>query len=195
MGIIRKYKTISILIVLIMIFGILAIFTKIADLRQAKTGPEIQTTVTSIPTPTPDLFIHPESFNIPSSYMGYVVTKTTNGELGKGVLEYGTRSADLTGTEWEVKKNNVIGFEYDQVKPFIASKINSEIDKREWKTMESVNGKQLSVNVPPSGDLNNGYIKVSDGKVQLAFIAGGRDNSGSVNIKIFLSNVYSLKDL
>jgi len=65
---IKQYKTISILVFLIIVFGILAVFVKVFKIG-AQTAPEIQVknSTSLIPTQAPvaDPFIHPENFNIP----------------------------------------------------------------------------------------------------------------------------------
>lgn len=198
MEIVKKYKTISILVFLIIVFGILSVFVKVFDIGGIKTNPEVQVkiSVTVTPTPAPvDPFIHAESFNIPSSYMGYSVTKVSNGGLGKSALKYGSRSADLSGTEWVIKKSSVLEIEYTQIKSVIDSTIQGQLVNKGWKKTLTVNGQKLAPNIPGSNNLASGYLQVSGGKLQEVILEGNRDTSGNVLFKLFLSNVTDLKNL
>jgi hypothetical protein len=195
---VRQYKTISILVGLIIIFGILAVFIKVFNIGAVKTSPEVQIKSSITPTPTPisfiDPFIHPESFNIPASSMGYAITKVSNGNLGKSVLKYGSKNVDLTGTEWVVKKSGVLDIEYNQIKSMIDSLVQGQVVSRGWKKTMKVNGLEMAPNVPSSNNLDLGYVQVSGGKVQAAILEGN-NKSGNVEFKLFLSKIYNLKDL
>jgi hypothetical protein len=195
MEIIKKYKTISILVGLIVVFGILTVFVKVFDIGGIKVTTPVKISVTSTPTPAPDPFIHPESFNIPSSYMGYSVTKISNGDLGKLALKYGNKNVDLSGTEWTVKKSNVLDIEYNQIKSVIDSLIQGQIIKKGWKKTLMVNGQAMTPNIPSTNNLASGFVQVSGGKFQEAILEGNRDKSGNVEFKLFLSKIYNLKDL
>jgi hypothetical protein len=198
MEIVKKYKTISILIGLIIIFGVLSFFVKVFDIGGIKTNPEVQVKITVTPTPTPvtsDPFIHPESINIPTSYMGYSITKVTNGDLSKSALKYGSRSVDLSGTEWVIKKSSVLEIEYTQTKSVIDSTIQGQLVNKGWKKTLTVNGQKLAPNIPSSNNLASGYLQVSGGKLQAVILEGNRDESGNVLFKLFLSNIIDLKAL
>ncbi len=191
---VKRYKTISILVGLIVVFGILAVFVKVFDIGGVKTGPEVKISASPKPT-TSDPFIHPESFNIPSSYMGYSVTKISNGDLGKSALKYGNKNVDLSGTEWTVKKSNVLDIEYNQIKSLIDSLIQGQLVKKGWKKTLKVNGQQITPNIPSSMNIASGFVQVSGGKFQEAILEGNKDKSGNVEFKLFLSKIYNLKDL
>jgi hypothetical protein len=196
MEIVKKYKTISVLIFLIIVFGILSVFVKVFDIGGSKTNPQIQATAALSPTPAiADAFIHPESFNIPSSYMGYNIAKVPNGDLGKDALKYGTKSATLKGTEWDVKKSNVSDIEYNQIKSMIDSLILGQITNKGWKKTVTNNGQEMTPNISSSNDLASGFVQVSGGKFQTVIFEGNRDSSGNVLFKLFLSNVTDLKNL
>ena len=193
---VKKYKTISILVGLIIVFGILAMFVKVFDIGAIKTSPEVK--ISATPTSVPvalDPFIHPETLNIPSSYMGYAVTKLNQGDLGKNVLKYGTRSASLGGMEWVIKKSKVTDIEYHQIKSLIDAYIQGQIVNKGWKKTLKVNGQELSPIVPTLNDLEMGYVVVSNGKFQEAILEGNRDKLGNVQFKLFLSNISLLKSL
>jgi len=197
MEIVKKYKTISILVFLIIVFGILSVFVKVFDIGGIKTNPEVQVkiSVTGTPTPAPaDPFIHPESFNIPSSYMGYSVTKVSNGDLSKSALKYGNKIVDLSGTQWVIKKSNVSDVEYGQVKSLIDTYIQGQIVNKGWKKTLKVNGLEMTPNIPSSNNLASGYVQVSGGKFQAAILEDNGDKSGNVEFKLFLSNIANLKD-
>lgn len=193
MQLVKQYKTISILIGLIIVFAILTVFVKVFDIGGVKTSPNIN--IFSTPTPVLDPFIHPESLNVPSSYMGYVVTKSTQGALGKSALKYGKKYVDLTGTQWDIKKSKVSDVEYGQVKSLIDAYIQGQIVNKGWKKTLKINGLEMVPNIPASMSLASGYIQVSTGKFQEAILEGNRDASGNVEFKLFLSNISNLKDL
>jgi hypothetical protein len=193
MEIIKRYKTISILVALIIVFGTLAIFVKVFDVSRAKTNSEIKVSVTPIPTPEP--FIHPESINIPSSYMGYAVTKTAQGDLSKSALIYGRRYVDLSGVEWIIKKNKVSDIEYSQIKPVLDSYVQGQLGKQGWASSATVNGQTITPNLPKMVDLSEGFIKVYKGQIQELILVGSKDTLGNVQLKLFVSKIYNLKDL
>ena len=180
---------------LIVVFGVLAVVVKVFDIGGTKTGSDIQITASVTPTPVLDPFIHPESFNIPSSYMGYVVTKVAQADLGKAALEYGKKTIDMAGSEWVIKKSKVSDIEYSQVKPLLDSYIQGQLVKKGWTSKASVNGQKLFPNLPENANISEGYIKVSDSKVQELMLSVNRDVAGNAEIKLFLSTVYNLKDL
>ena len=196
MNLIKQYKTISLLILLIVALSILSMFVKMFNPQSLISNSTVQTqsSISPSPTPIPDPFIHPESFNIPSSYMGYVVSKVANPDLGKAILKYGDKNVDLLGSEWIIKKNGVSDFEYSQVKPYINNAVQGQLVKQGWTAKTAVDGKTLSPNLSNS-DLNQGYVEVYNGKVQVAILEGGKDASGNVEFKLFLSKVYGLGDL
>jgi hypothetical protein len=197
---IKKYKTISMLIFLIIVFGILAVFVKLMDIGGIKTASNVQSSISVTPTPIQDPFIHPETFNIPSSYMGYVVAKMAQADLGKAILKYGNKAVDLAGSEWVISKSKVSDFEYGQIKPYLNSYVQQQLGNKGWAPTASVSasGTQsaqlLSPNLP-KGDLSQGYIQVEGGKVQEVVLSGGKDSLGNVEFKLFLSNIYNTKDL
>jgi hypothetical protein len=198
MNLIKQFKTISLLIVLIVFLSILSVFVKTFDARGLLTKSSIQEAIILTPTPTPtpmNPFINPESFSIPSSYMGYVVTKVAVPDLGKAVLRVGSKNVNLDGSEWAIKKSGVSDFEYSQVKPYLNSNIQSQLVKQGWVSNVVVDGQALNLNLLKVGDLNQGYLKNYNGKVQAAILEGGKDNLGNVSIKLFLSNVYDLSTL
>ncbi len=153
-----------------------------------------QVSITPSLTPIPDPFIHAESFSIPSSYMGYVVSKVATADLGRAILKYGSKNIDLEGSEWVIKKNGVSDFEYLSVKPYINNFVQEQVVKKGWLTKTSVGGQELIPNLSKS-DLSQGYVEVYNGKVQVAVLQGGKDNLGNVNLKLFLSNIYDLATL
>ena len=192
---VKKYKTISILVGLIIIFGFLAVFVKVFDIGGIKTSPETKISVSPMPTPNLDPFIHPENLNIPLSYGGYSITKTTQEDLGKSALKYGNKNIDLSGTEWIVKKSNVSDIEYTQIKSLIDAYIQGQIVNKGWKKNAVVNGQGMMPKIPSTNDLDLGYVVVSAGKFQIAILEGNKDKSGTVQFKLFLSNIANLKDL
>jgi hypothetical protein len=195
MNLIKQYKTISILVVLIIIFGALAVFVKVFDIGGIKNVSSITVVLTPTPTPASDPFIRPESLNIPSSYMGYLITKTTQTGLGDYVIKYGTKSVTLKGTEWVISKSNVSTVEYGQVKNLVQGYIQGQLVNKGWGSKVKVNGQTLTPNVLGIGDLNAGYVKVSNGKFQEAILEGGRSSNNVVNIKLFLSSIYDFNSL
>ena len=190
MEIIKTYKTISILVSLIVAFGIITVFVKAFDIGGNKTTPQVKIT----PTPTPVLnpFINPEILNIPSSYMGYVVTKVPEGEasLGKNALVYKNKIISLEGTEWVVRKSKVSDFEYMQVKAYIDSLIQQQVVKLGWKSKGEINGSLLAFNAP-----NVGFVQVAQEHMQALIVKENKDASGSVEIRIFLSKIKDLSGL
>jgi hypothetical protein len=155
---------------------------------------QTQASITPSPTPIPDPFIHAETFNIPSSYMGYVVSKVATPDLGRAILKYGSKNINLEGSEWTIKKSGVSDFEYSQVKPYINNAVQGQLVKQGWTAKATVDGKTLSPNLFNS-DLNQGYTEVYNGKVQVVILEGGKDASGNVEFKLFLSNIYDLATL
>ena len=196
MNLIKQYKTIFILVVLIVALSILSLFVKMFNPQSLIQSPQVQLQPSVSPNTTPilDPFIHPESFNIPSSYLGYVVTKVANPDLGKAILKDGSRNVDLVGSEWIINKGGVSELEYLSVKPYINNFVQEQVVNKGWLTKTSVNGQELLPNLFKS-DLSQGYIEVQNGKVQLAIIEGGKDAFGNVQFKLFLSNIYNLSDL
>ena len=195
MKLVKQYKTIWILIALIIVFGIIAVFAKVLDAGRVQPIPKVKVGVLLTPTPIPNPFINPESFKIPSSYMGYTVTKVTNPDLGKAILKYGNKNVDLDGSEWTIKKSGVSDFEYSQVKPYINNAIQSQFVKQGWVSKATVGGQALTPNLSKTFDLSQGYVAAYNGKVQVVVLQGGKDNLGNVQFKLFLSNIYNLKDL
>ena len=192
---VKKYKTISILVGLIIIFGFLAVFVKVFDIGGIKTSPETKIAVSPTPTPVTDPFIHPESLNISASYMGYSVTKVIQQDLGKAALKYGNKDVDLNGTEWVIKKSKVSDVEYSQIKSLINAYVQGQIVNKGWKKNVVVNGQEMMPNIPSANDLDLGYVVVSGGKCQIAILEGSKDKSGTVQFKLFLSNIANLNDL
>lgn len=190
---IKRYKTISILVGLIVVFGILTVFVKVFDIGGVKTNSNLK--ISATPTPVSDPFIHPESFNIPSSYMGYIVTKSTQGDLGKSALKYGIRNVDLTGTRWSIKKNKVSDVEYTQIKSLIDATVQGQLVNKGWKKTLKVNGQELTPIFSSSNSLASGYVVISGEKFQELVVEGGKDSSGNFQLKLFLSKIYNLKDL
>jgi hypothetical protein len=196
MEIFKQYKTISLLVLLMAVLSILSVFVKMFDPQSLIPTSTFQTQslTASTPTPIPDPFIHPETFNIQSSYMGYVVTKVANPDLGRAIMRYGVMNVDLIGSEWTIKKNGVSDFEYLTVKPYINNFVQQQVISKGWLAKTSVNGQELVPNLSKS-DLSQGYIEVSDGKVQVAILQGGKDASGNAQFKLFLSDIYDLSTL
>ena len=194
MKLVKQYKTIWILIALIIVFGIIAVFAKVLDAGRVQPSPKVKVGVLLTPTPTPNPFINPESFKIPSSYMGYTVTKVTNPDLGKAVLKYDSKNVDLDGSEWTIKKSGVSDFEYSQVKPYVNNAIQSQFVKQGWVSKAIVGGQALTPNLSKA-DLSQGYVVAYNGKVQVAVLRGGKDNLENVEFKLFLSQVYNLENL
>jgi hypothetical protein len=131
--------------------------------------------------------------------MGYVVTKTTQADLGKSALKYGKRSVDLSGSEWIIKKSKVSDIEYSQIKPLLNSYVQGQLGKQGWATTASVSAQgtqsaQLLMPNLPKGDLSEGYIKVYGGQIQEVMFMGNKDSLGNVQLKLFVSQVYDLKD-
>ncbi len=195
MNLIKQYKIIWILVSLIIVFGIIAVFAKVLDAGRVQPSPKVKIGILLTPTSIPDPFIHPEDFKITSSYMGYAVVKVVNPDLGKAVLKYGSKNVDLDGSEWTIKKSGVSDFEYSQVKPYINNAIQGQLVKQGWLGKASVNGQALIPNLSKAFDLSQGYIEAYNGKVQVAILEGGKDNLGNVNFKLFLSNIYDLRNL
>jgi hypothetical protein len=195
MNLIKQYKTIWILVALIIVFGIIAVFAKVLDTGRVQPSPKVKVGILLTPTSIPDPFIHPEDFKITSSYMGYAVVKVVNPDLGKAVLKYGSKNVDLDGSEWTIKKSGVSDFEYSQVKPYINNAIQGQLVKQGWLGKATVNGQVLIPNLSKVFDLNQGYVETYNGKVQVAILEGGKDNLGNVNFKLFLSNIYDLTNL
>ena len=196
MNLIKQYKTISVLVLLIIALSILSVFVKMFNPQSLVSDSVVraQPSISPSPTPIQDPFVHPESFNIPSSYMGYVVSKVAVPDLGKAILKYGDKNVDLLGSEWIIKKNGVSDFEYSQVKPYINNAVQGQLVKQGWTAKATVDGKTLSPNLFNS-DLNQGYTEVYNGKVQVVILEGGKDASGNVEFKLFLSNIYDLATL
>jgi len=198
MEIIRKYKTISILVGLIIVFGILTILIKGFNIGGVKTSPEIK--ISTVPTPIPEPFIYPENINIPSSYMGYAVTKSLEGDLGKAALKYGKNTVDLAGSEWIIKKSKVSEIEYSQIKPLLNSSVLGQLGKQGWAATAVVNAsgtqsaQMLTPNLPKAG-ISEGYVKVYGGEMQEVILSGSRDSLGNVQFKFFVSKITALKDL
>jgi hypothetical protein len=194
--IIKQYRTISLLIGLIIFLSILSVFVKMFNPQSLMSNSviQVQSSVFPTPTPIPDPFIHPESFSIPSSYMGYVVSKVAAPDLGKAILKYGSKNINLEGSEWIIKKSGVSDFEYLSVKPYINNFVQAQVVKKGWLAKTSVGGQELVPNLSKS-DLSQGYVEVYNGKVQVAVLQGGKDGSGNVQSKLFLSNIYNLTDL
>jgi hypothetical protein len=194
MQVIRQYKTISILLFLLVVFGILTVFVKVFDIGGIKNNTDVK--ISATPTPTIlDPFIHPKDFNIPSSYMGYSVTKLVQADLGKAALQYGSKSADLTGTELVIKKSKVSDIEYGQMKNLLDSYIQGQLVNKGWKKTFEVNGQKITPNIAGVNDLASGFVQISGGKLQEVILEGNRDASGSVQLKLFLSSIYDLKSL
>lgn len=169
----------------------------VKDIGGIKVAPEDQAVgVTTTPTPIPDPFIHPEAFNIPSSYMGYAVTKIAKSDLGKAILKNGGKNVDLAGFEWDIKKSNVSDIEYSQIKPIMNGFIQGQLVQKGWVSGSTTVGAQtFSVNLSKSASLSEGYLNVVDGKVQVAIIEGNKNSAGNVGIKLFLSNVSEINSL
>src|ERR1035437_8020446 len=161
MNLIRQYQTISLLILLIISLSILSVLVKMFNLQSLISSSVVQTqaSITPSPTPIPDPFIHAETFNIPPSYMGYVVSKVATPDLGRATLKYGSKNINLEGSEWTIKKSGVSDFEYSQVKPYINNAIQGQLVKKGWISKAIVNGLELVPNLSKS-DLSQGYVVV-----------------------------------
>lgn len=196
MKLIKQYRTISLLVLLIIALSILSVFVKMFNPQSLVSDSVVkaQPSISPSPTPIQDPFVHPESFNIPSSYMGYVVSKVAVPDLGKAILKYGDKNVDLLGSEWIIKKNGVSDFEYISVKPYINNFVQDQVVKKGWLVKTSVGGQELVPNLSKF-DLSQGYVVVSNGKVQVAVLQGGKDNLGNVEFKLLLSNIYDLATL
>lgn len=198
MEIIKTFKTISILVALIVLFSIISVFVKIFNPKSLFPDSAVQVNTSAISTPTPapsDPFVHPESFSVPSSYMGYAVTKVSQADLSKSALSYGNKTVDLGGTEWVITKNSVSDFEYAEAKSLISSNVQKQFVEKGWQKTAVVNGQALSPNLPSTGDINLGFIEVSNGKFQEALLEGGKSPTGAVEIKLFLSNIANVSAL
>ena len=184
------------LIALIVLLLIISVFVKMFNPQSLISSSAVQTQapITPSPTPIPDPFIHAETFNIPSSYMGYVVSKVVAPDLGRAILKYGNKNIDLEGSEWVIKKSGVSDFEYLSVKPYINNFVQEQVVKKGWLTKTSVGGQELIPNLSKF-DLSQGYIEVYNGKVQVAVLQGGKNASGNIQFKLFLSNIYNIIDL
>jgi len=182
MQIIKKYKTISILVGLIIIFAVLTVFIKVFDIGgiQNKTDVKLSATPTSAIV---DPFIHPKDFNIPSSYMGYSVAKLAQADLSKSALQYGSKSADLMGTELAIRKSKVSDIEYGQMKNLLDSYIQGQLVNKGWKDTFEVNGQKVIPNIMGTNDLSSGFVQVSGGKLQEVILEGNKDATGSVELK------------
>jgi hypothetical protein len=196
MSLIKQYRTIVLLITLIVLLLIISVFVKRFNPQSLISSSVVQTqpSVSPSPTPTPDPFIHPENFNIPSSYMGYIVSKVATPDLGRAILKYGSKNINLEGSEWTIKKNGVSDFEYLSVKPYINNFVQDQVVKKGWLAKTSVGGQELVPNLSKS-DLSQGYVEVHNGKVQVVVLQGGKDASGNVQFKLFLSNIYNIINL
>src|ERR1035437_3001554 len=163
MNLIRQYQTISLLILLIISLSILSVLVKMFNPQSLISSSVVQTqaSITPSPTPIPDPLIHAETFNIPPSYMGYVVSKVATPDLGRAILKYGSKNINLEGSEWTIKKNGVSDFEYSQVKPYINNFVQDQVVKKGWLTKTSVGGQELIPNVSKS-DLSQGYVEAYD---------------------------------
>ena len=196
MSLIKQYRTIVLLIPLIVLLLIISVFVKMFNPQSLISSSVVQTqaSITPSPTPIPDPFIHAETFNIPSSYMGYVVSKVATPDLGRAILKYGSKNINLEGSEWTIKKSGVSDFEYSQVKPYINNAIQGQLVKKGWISKATVNGLELVPNLSKS-DLSQGYIEAYNGKVQVTVLEGGKDTLGNVEFKLFLSKIYNITDL
>jgi len=190
----KKYKTISILVGLIIVFGILTVFVKVFDIGGVKATTLIKVALTPTPTVS-DPFIHPESLNIPSSYIGYSITKSSQAELGMSALKYGNRNIDLTGFEWTIKKSKVSDVEYTQIKSLIDATIQGQLVNKGWKKTLKFNGQELTPSFLNLNNLGSGYVVASGGKFQEVIFEGNRDSSDNIVLKLFLSKIYNLKNL
>ena len=195
MEIIRKYKIQFLLIVLIILVLILGLTIKnLGNFYVLNNGGEALLTL----TPKPDPFLHAESLNLPSSYMGYTFTKlaSESGALGKNALYLGNKGYNLEGTEWVVKKNNVSDAEAAQFGKDFTSFAEVQLSRLGWVKEGEHKGAKVAP-VAANGPTGSvwGYLKTDNGKIQVMILKSDKGKPTcpcNIEFRVFLSNVENL---
>lgn len=204
MEIIKKYKTISILITLVIVIGVFGFYIK-GFRSSSKQNYQHKLSITS--TKAPDAFLHAESFNLPSSFMGFSVSKIeSDSSIETNALYYDYNSIPLSLSAWIARREDVGGEEYRKLSDLVRKFLDSEFINKSWSPEIIVYGKPLQpLTADGPGGRIWGYIKKENNKFQVVLIQEmnssqkgqpvsnpTQDCPCNLEFRVFLSNIEDL---
>lgn len=153
-------------------------------------------------------FIDPNNLNIPSSFMGFSLTKISseNVVLGKPAFYYSNKAknifaegVDLKGEEWLAEKYGVSDAEFSSYVTSISKLFNDKFNNLEWDSEQTINGYRIQPISAGSGEGSvNGYLKINTGKIQVVLLGYRKDTPTcpcKLQFRIFVSKVSELSTL